>query len=127
MNSLFESYINYSKRKSNSNKKIKPEIGKYYELDSSFPYWCIDIQRRVIFESPLIIKFTHEVYDESGGFGEIVDIGKGGCGTDLQTKTEIEFNFNDIIKEYEFNNRGVLFWFEPIIGDENNNIKIKEK
>jgi len=126
MNQLLEAYNRYFRRKSNPN-DIKPEIGKYYELDSYLSYWCVDIQRRVTFESPLIIKFTHGVCGYKGGFGEIVEVGKGGCGTDLQTQTEIEFNFDDIIKEYEFNNRGVLFWFEPIIGDENNNIKIKKK
>lgn len=98
-------------------KKIKPKIGKYYELDSSFPYWCVNIQREVIFKSPLIVKFTQGVYGLEGGFGEIVEPGKGGFGKDLQTDTEIEFGPENIIKEYKFNNKEFLFYmdFVPFI------------
>ena len=91
---------------------IKLKIGKYYLLDSRFPHWCVNIQRSVIFDSPLVVKFTHGVLNEEGGFGELVDVGKGAFCTDLQTNTEIEFSADDVIKEYQFNDNGIIFYME---------------
>lgn len=107
----------------------KLEIGKCYELDSSFPYWCVNIQKEVIFKSPLIVKFTNEIYCGDGGFGEIVEVSQGVFGKDLQTKTEIEFSLSDVIKEYKFNSDGdrlILCYMDfPYVG--NNNTKKEEK
>jgi len=87
---------------------IKLKIGKYYLLSTNFPYWCVNIQRSVTFDSPLVVKFTHGVYCSEGGFGEIVEVGKGGFGKDLQTNTEIEFGPDNVIKEYQFNDKETI-------------------
>ena len=86
---------------------MKAEYGKYYLLNSSKSYFCVDIQRSVIFQGTLAVK-CGSGYGDSGHFGYLIDTSEK-FGPDYETKNEIEFSDEDIIGEYNLKNTPLTY------------------
>ena len=78
---------------------MKAEYGKYYLLDNTKEYFCVDIQRRVKFSGTLAVKCDSGFFN-SGHFGYLIDTAEK-FGPDYETKNQIEFSDEDVIGEYE--------------------------
>ena len=85
---------------------MKAEYGKHYVLDNAKYYWCVQLQRSVQFENPLIVKCNNCFGPFGGHFGNLVNINDI---SDIITNNEIEFFDNDILKEHELNT-GKIFY-----------------
>lgn len=97
---------------------MKYEVGKYYKLNPSKSYWSVDLQRNVRFDGRVIVKLTNFVNDKAM-FGNLVNTGIFAFSPDYDTNNSIEFNENDIIEEYTFNNGSVMFFDFPFCGFDN--------
>lgn len=91
---------------------MKINFGEKYELKQDQEYFCIPIQRRVKFTSPVyvevICKSTIHYIDSVSGsdsvyFGKLIDSGLFG-GPDCVTENEIEFKEEDVIGTYKTSN-----------------------
>ena len=78
---------------------MNAEYGKYYQLNNSKSYFCVQLQRMIKFEDLLVVKCGSGFYN-SGHFGYLVDTNFPG-GPDYDTENEIEFSDEDVIFEYD--------------------------
>ena len=86
---------------------MKAEYGKYYLLDNSKYYFCIDIRRLVKFSDTLVVKCDSGFLND-GHFGLLVDTTNPN-GPDYDTNNEIEFSDEDIISEYTLKDMPLLY------------------
>lgn len=77
---------------------MKAEYGKYYLLDNTKEYFCVNIQRRVKFSGKLAVKCDSGFFN-SGHFGYLIDTSEK-FGPDYETNNEIEFGDENVISEY---------------------------
>lgn len=91
------------------------KIGEYYQLKTDKFYFSVDLQRKVRFNTPVIVKLTN-FYAENRCFGNLVDCGDiKGSTIDYDTKNSIEFGRDDVIDKYIFQDTlfAFKFWMDP--------------
>lgn len=86
---------------------MKAEYGKYYLLDNSKYYFCIDISRLVKFPDALVVKCDSGFLDDHH-FGLLVDTTNPN-GPDYDTNHQIEFSDADVIIEYTLRDMPLLY------------------
>lgn len=91
------------------------EFDKHYVLRSDNYYWCIPIQRRVLFDGPVVVvakqKSANGVFNEPLWFGKLMDT--GGM-VDFETNVEIEFGQEDVVREYNLK-KGFINYFDLLV------------
>jgi len=86
---------------------MKIEYGKYYLLDNSKYYFCIDISRLVKFSGTLVVKCDSGFLNDHH-FGLLVDT-TNSYGPNYDTNNQIEFSDSDVISEYTLLDMPLLY------------------
>lgn len=89
---------------------MKAEYGKYYLLDNTKYYRCVDLQRDVKFTGKLAIKCDSEI-SEGWHFGTLINTSE--IYDDLETNNEIVFGDENIIDDYELSKAPLIYMDFP--------------
>jgi len=86
---------------------MKAEYGKYYLLNTNKYYFCPALSREVKFIGNLAVKCDSS-FGISAHFGKLVDT-RSLNGPDYEINNEIEFEDEDIIKEYTLRDMPIMY------------------
>lgn len=101
---------------------MKAKYGKYYLLDNTKYYRCVDLQRDVKFTGKLAVKCDSEI-GEGLHFGTLINTSE--IYDDLETNNEIVFGDENIIDNYELSKAPLIYMDFPFNGNEQPNLLIK--
>ncbi len=87
---------------------MEGKYGKYYLLDVSKQYFCVDLQRTIKFDGTLAVKCDC-CFGEHSHFGKLINTNFV-CGPDYETNNEIEFSDCDIISEYQLRQQKIMYF-----------------
>lgn len=87
------------------------KFGEKYRLKDNKAYFCIQLQRNIKFETPVMVEFTNRsaMGDPPLCFGKLIDVG---VVQDYVTNNEIEFIEDDVVEPYSMKTMP-FFYVQP--------------